>query len=222
MQLFTPAQRSDAAMSVICDRKVLGGGIFMDADTVLLPSFDPDLYLSCDRPVMYATYRAGYPRPLLAFVSRPCGGDQRFIEAWAERTLLGVRKEERSFIRRGRRFLRMLGGKRVHTRWSCLGGDIVNDLALEGHRQQDLILLNAQERGFVPCIDRQDYGPQIVNDYWFGSGTAQEFKPEDYTDGIVALQNSWMPDEIKNASTDDLCQHPSRLGALFRFVFSWM
>lgn len=216
LELFTPAQRSDAAMAVVISGQ---RGIFMDADTILLPAFDPSVYLEKDKPTMYCTFRSGFPEPLLAFLANP-HLDQRFLNTWSSSTLQQIRKEQDRIVRRSRRLLRTLLGKKVHVKWDYLGAAILNQISCDPDMRWSANFLSAKKSGFLPGADREDYGPDSVNDYWFGEGSATAFSLADYRDGIVALQNSWIPAAFKSLTRAEVLVHPSRLGRLLGSVLS--
>lgn len=216
LRLFTPAQRSDAVMAVLMSFQK---GIFMDADTILLPTFDPARYLGKDKPSMYCTFGKGLPEPLLAFVANP-HVDKRFMSIWVTLTQRQIRREEESWRRKGRRMFRRLLGKRIHVKWDYLGAAILNDLAAEPEMRWAAEFLSAKRCGFLPESGRENYGPDLVNEYWFGQGTDGAFSPSDYPDGIVALQNSWVPSEIRTLSKPEILAHPSRLGRLLKYTLA--
>lgn len=214
MRLFTPPQRSDAAMAaVLADR----AGLFLDADTVLLPNFKVEKYFQPGRIVMYANMVGGTARPLLAFAAGK-GDKSPFIENWLSNALAAVRYEEHSLRRRVRRWVRERRGKRVHVRWDYLGAAILDPLALSPEATAGALFHDAQESGFLPLGSSPDYGPGLVNAYWFGRGSAEQFSPTDYRDGIVALQNSWIPDDVRRQDAAAWLRHSSRLGALLKFA----
>lgn len=215
LRLFTPAQRSDAVMSVVLSWQ---SGIFMDADTVLLPNFDPSRYMRKERPSMYCTFGKGTPEPLLAFLANPYKEDRRFMSRWASETLQKTRREEKSLLRCTRRLFRTLLGKKVHVRWDYLGGAILNNLASETDMRWSAEFLSAKKCGFLPEAGRDGYGPDIVNEYWFSDGSDIAFSPSDYPDGIVALQNSWIPVELKAMSESEILSHQSRFGKLLSYA----
>lgn len=216
LELFTPAQRSDAVMAVVLNGQ---RGIFMDADTILLPAFDPSVYLEKDKPTMYCTFRSGHPEPLLAFLVNP-HFDQRFLNAWSASTLQQIKMERELIARRLRRLIRIILGKKVHVKWDYLGAAILNQLSCDPDMRWSANFLSATKSGFLPRADREDYGPDSVNDYWFGEGSAAAFSPADYRDGIVALQNSWIPAAFKSLPRAEVLAHPSRLGRLLSSVLS--
>lgn len=214
MRLFTPAQRSDAAMvAVLAER----GGLFLDADTVLLPNFEVTRYFTPGRVAMYANIKGNTVRPLLAFAAS-ARGHSPFMEQWLSTALAAVRHEQHSTLRRVRRWVRERSGKRVHVRWDYLGAAILDPLATSPAAEVGATFFDAQKRGFLPLAASPDYGPALVNGYWFGPDSAEQFSPADYPDGIVALQNSWIPDEVRRQDATGLLRHPSRLGALLKFA----
>lgn len=210
LRLFTPPQRSDAAMIAVMNGRA---GLFMDADTLLLPSFDPSRYFEGSMPTMYAKFGNEGTLPMLAFLANP-NVEARFLGEWAAKALQAIKREDRSAARRFRRLYRGLLGKRVHVRWDYLGAAILNDLASNQDLRGAIQFLDAQVTGFLPEVERPDYGPDTVNPYWLGADTDSAFAADDYPHGIVTFQNSWMPRDIKALGRRELLDHPSRLGRL--------
>lgn len=211
LRLFTPPQRSDAAMITVMNGRE---GLFMDADTLLLPSFDPKRYFESPVPTMYAKGGKEAVEPMLAFLANP-NVESRFLGDWAVKTLAAIAREDRSPARRLRRLYRSVLGKRVHVRWDYLGAAILNKLVSNQDLRGSAQFLDAQGTGFLPEVERPDYGPDSVNSYWLGANTDAAFASGDYPHGIVTFQNSWMPTDIKALGRRDLLSHPSRLGRLF-------
>jgi len=215
MKLFTPAQRSDAAMAATMS---IHQGLFLDADTILLPTFNPARYLKQEVPTMYAAIGAASPLPMLSFLACPRKGSS-FMKAWLDGTQRQIHHEETSSRRILRRAYReRIQRKHVHVRWDYLGAAIINDLAAREASQASLMLLDTVETGYLPRSGSANYGPQIVNDYWLAAGSDSLFSSTDYTHGIVTLQNSWLPQNIRTATEAELLEHPSRLGRLFRYA----
>ena len=210
LRLFTPPQRSDAAMIAVMSGRE---GLFMDADTLLLPSFDPKRYFESPVPTMYAKGGKEAVEPMLAFLANP-NVESRFLGDWAVKTLEAIAREDRSPARRLRRLYRSLLGKRVHVRWDYLGAAILNSLASNQDLRGSAQFFDAQGAGFLPEVERADYGPDSVNSYWLDANTDAAFASGDYPHGIVTFQNSWMPTDIKAMGRRDLLSHPSRLGRL--------
>lgn len=214
MSLFTPAQRSDAAMVLVMKNQ---RGIFLDVDTILLPSFNPDRYLSENIPSMYSVYRDDGIFPLLAFLANPNINDD-FLLYWANKTLHKTKSEGASFYRRTRRFLRTIKGKQVHVKWDYLGAAILDPLARQKDVASDVLFLDMQNAGFCPYSDQPGYGPKLFHDFWFG----ERFIEIDYKHrhGIVALQNSWMPESFTSLSRNQIMMHQSKLSSTFRAALS--
>ena len=173
LQLFTPAQRSDATMAAIMSSR---RGLFMDADTVLLPSFDPDRYMMKDKPSFYAKFAKGFAEPLLAFGASP-HHDRRFTSRWVTETLRAIRREDRSWARRARRVLRTCLGKTAHVKWDYLGARILDPLAFDSQTRWAAEFIDAKSSGFLPGAGDEGYGPASVNAYWLGAGSDQLFSP---------------------------------------------
>lgn len=214
LALFTPAQRSDAAIPIVMKNRK---GFFWDADTVLLPSFDSSEYLGQSLPTMYAAMANNRLSPLLAFFANP-GGDQQFLETWGRIILEKIAREKKSPYRRARRLFRGLKGKTVHVRFDYLGAEVLDNLALDPKEATNIRTIDVEESGFCPGASQLDYSPQSYLHHWFG-GDVSCVDPS-YADGIVALQNSWIPEKIKNLSPDQIVCQNNRFGELFRIALN--
>lgn len=218
LKLFTPAQRSDAAMAVVMNRRK---GLFLDADTILLPSFDPSRYMSSAKPVMYSRRAAGASgtktvlRPLLAFLANP-GGDNRFMDMWRDEVLSRIGREAQSPYRKVRRFLRTVRGQTVHVKWHYLG-DAAFDVVFDKADADNLLLQrDAEQTGFLPNINAEDYGCAIFAEHWLSPESYGRFRETDHPDGIVALQNSWFSAAIKKLTSREILRQHNRMGDIFR------
>ncbi len=222
LRLFTPAQRSDAAMTVIMHRRK---GLFMDADTILLPSFDPSRYVNASKPVMYARRtmdghgaKTGF-RPLLAFLATQ-GRDNRFMDMWRKEILMRIEREARSPYRKVRRILRTTRGHRVHVKWHYLGDAAFDTVFQEDEAEELLVQLDAEKTGFLPNINSEGYGASIFSDHWLSPQSHGRFRETDHPDGIVALQNSWFPADFKRLARPDILRQQNRIGDIFRYALT--
>lgn len=211
MSLFSPAQRSDAATAVIMNLK---RGLFIDADTILLPSFNADKYLCLGKPSVYANMNNDYPQISNAFLAAP-SANVAFMKKWSDEVLRRVAYENNSFVRKIRREIRTALGKRNHVKWDYLGTSILEELLKEA--DAPFAFHNAKESGYLPFTD--NYTAETVNSYWLDTDPKATFTPIEYPDGIIALQNSWLPEYIKNMSKSEILNHPSRLGRLLAHAY---
>lgn len=207
---FTPAQRSDAAMvCVMMNRR----GIFMDIDSVIMPNFNADKYFSKTVPSLYAIPRLASKEPLLAFLANPNLNDT-FLENWRNQTIKLISYELNSPYRKLRRLFREVKGKKVHVPWHYLGANIMKNMASVVNNNVNTI--DACQTGFCPNVNNEFYGDEMYMRFWYNE---HDYHPEIlHKDGIVALQNSWMPQNIKSLPSEKFLEGDLPINKLFQYA----
>ena len=214
LELFTPAQRSDAAMIVLMTQR---SGIFVDADTLMLPNFDYKIYFNLKIPTMYASFHNKIWEPHLAFLANS-GNYSKFMEIWNNELLISIAKERNCLYRKFRREFRKFNGKTVHVKWDYLGRKVFNKVRSKINPLNEIYFQDADLHKFLPEFSCGYYSSSSFIEYWLSQNSLSLFNPNDYSHGIVTFQNSWLPGPIRNLRRSEILNHPSRFGRVFHYT----
>ncbi|MGY6709599.1 MAG: hypothetical protein ACXIVF_14860 [Rhizobiaceae bacterium] len=202
------AVQSDLISAALLARR---GGLFLDADTIVLPGFDPARY-SQTVCTLYGT-PATQKGTSLAFVMAP--KDNEFVCEWARRGLRAL--DGPGLLKRTYWDARkLLTGKRAKVPWDWMGPAIVDDLLGDPAFSPSVELRDQVSSGMYPfpALAGRPYGPDSYRQIMF----SQEDRSHDILgrcrDGLLALQNSWHPGSVQALTAAQVLEGKSTLSRL--------
>ena len=207
-----PLQSDIAAVAVLAEQP----GIFLDADTVVLPGFDPAGYADAWL-TMYGDASTGQGGHATNFfvATRP---DNPVLLAWLGEANHRIARQNWPLARWKWWLRRHLRGKPARVGWSYLGNQILDPL-LRGKGSGDAIdLRDVDARGYVQTGHFVARYPHIGSylDLWFDRqiDVAEVF--DRALDHVVCLQHSWTPPEFSALDREAALRHPSLQARLLR------
>ena len=186
------------------------GGLFLDADTIILEGFDPARY----SPSICTLY--GPPEKKgasLAFVMAPRGN--AFVSEWTRRGLRAL--NEPGLAQRAYWDIRKrLTGKPAKVGWDWLGPAIVDNLLSDPSFAGSFELRDHVRSGMYPypALVSGAYGPETYRQILFSPDDRAGEILDLCRDGVLALQNSWHPRDFQSLSAAEVLAGRSTLSRL--------
>jgi len=187
------------------------GGLFLDADTIVLPGFDPTRY----SPTVCTLYGTPATRKgtSLAFVMAPKGNE--FALEWARRGLRAL--DEPGVLKRTYWDIRKrLTGKPAKVPWDWMGPAIVDELLVDPAFSASVELLDQVGSGMYPfpALASGPYGPDSYRQIMFSQEDRSDEILGHCRDGLLALQNSWHPGSVQAQTASQVLDGTSTLSRL--------
>ena len=213
------AMQSDAYRALLIERH---GGVWLDADTVVLPQIvDSDILSGRAEVTMFSRFGGvgnGVAFPAGAFI-HAIAPHAAFMRRWAE----AIPDRVAEFARySGNPFLRLLSRPRwrIVRKWNYCVNAIIDPL-VEHMSEREFLLLDMDKYGVFPeCTtlsecSNYEYACRYEQ-YYFSPGNAQETIKA--SSGLIMLHNSWTPADFRAMSEDEFLSSDVRLAALLRQV----
>ena len=179
-------------------------GLFLDADTIILPGFDPGRYPD-SKLTIYGNENY-HIRHDLAFFLAPCAGHSLF-EAWVEEANRRIERQTQGIIALRWWLRRKLKGKSPKVPWWYLGNGIIDPLLQDRYIASETCVRDSVEYGFRPNERSHPVWndiPQAYHDFWFRNDSQPDAIVAGAKDYVIALQNSFSPQWYSALSADEV------------------
>lgn len=234
LKWFSYPQQSDIVKFAVMSKQT---GLFLDADTIVFPGFDPAQFNIMGREGTLVLYggrdcksieEAKDPRDLYGcdmnffYTTQPQNPLLRACLEEANRRL----QYQVTGLRMWKGWIRhRIRGKSAKVAWNYLGNQIIDPLILTGQHDEFFELRNSNERGYLP-FDYPNKGFQerqgaMIEEYralWWSADFPENELIKRAKDRIMALQNSWTPKEYKALDRSAVLQNPSLLSRVLRLA----
>ena len=201
LKQFIFMMQSDVAAAAVLAKQP---GLFLDADTIILPGFDLGRYPD-SKLTMYGNENY-HVRHDLAFFLAPRTGHPLF-EAWIDEANRRIEKQSQGFIALRWWLRKKLKGKSPKVPWWYLGNEIIDPLLQDRCIASETCVRDAVECGFRPN-ERSgpvwEEIPEAYLDFWFRTDNQPDAVIAGAKDYIIALQNSFSPQWYSALSTDEV------------------
>lgn len=169
------------------------GGLFLDADTIMLPKFFPqDILLSCTDVVLFSD---GINNICPGYLLANKGAEflSELLDKYSKNEFVDFRQKKRS--------------------------NIINDV-VKKYLEKEVLCLDAENNGYL--IEKAVYGVSneyLYKKHYFSSVTSvEEFFQ--YSKGLTALHNSLTPEEYKYMNTDEFLNQDILLSKIFKLILT--
>ncbi|MCZ6860234.1 MAG: hypothetical protein O7I42_08135 [Alphaproteobacteria bacterium] len=213
LKIFSlPLQSDIVAVAVLAERP----GIFLDADTVILPGFDPSGYEAAWL-TMYGNAKAeeGGHATNFFYVSRP---KNPVLLQWLKEANRRIALQNQPFARWRWWLRRNLRGKPARVGWNYLGNQILDPLLRDKDFSAAIDLRDSAECGYVQTEHFIGAYPHIgsYRDLWFDPLIDEGEVFARARDHAVCLQHSWTPPEFCALDREAVLRHPSLKARVLR------
>lgn len=206
---LSPAQRSDVAMAAVMSE---GTGLFLDVDTIILPWFDVQIFKRRGKPTFY-----GSPTNISTSFLFNDSHESALLSYWKDVSLRRVKNNSSGIASVLRRFIRSKQGKNTNRGWDFFANSILErEDAIR--LQYSISLRDPVETGYLLYDVTSSDPRQTFIDKFCDGGGHETHTTDMALDGVVALQNSWVPLEIKRKSSAEILNDTTFMSYLLRLA----
>jgi len=210
-----PLQSDVAAIAVLLQQP----GLFLDADTILLPNFDIKNY-DPKKLTMYGQDLVAGNHPTCFFFTGL--RENALLSAWLEEANERIAGKSNSLLLLRWWLRRRIRGKGIKVPWSFLGNDILDNLLRRNDFSACFELRDAAETGMYSTERIIEAHSEFTRyeDLWFSPQFPVLGVLSTCHDGIISLQNSWHPASFNKKSRSQVLADEALVSRLIAHVLS--
>lgn len=213
LKAFTlPLQSDIAAVAVMAEHP----GMFLDADTLILPGFRPEGYQDAWL-TMYGdpSLQVGLHATNFFFTSRP---ENPVLAAWLDEANRRIMAQTSGLTAMKWALRKALRGKPPRVGWNYLGNGILDPLLAAREHADAIDLRDLHGRGYGQTDAFSDRYAHVNGyvDFWYDPDIPVDEVLAGALDNAVGLQHSWTPDWYSALDRDGVMADPSLISRMIR------